>query len=58
MPDHFHANYSGYSYELIIGEQEACAIQYSPTDGEYQARWFANIADAMAWWRELTEPME
>ena len=56
MPDQFHANYGGYFYELIVGEVEACVIQFSPTDGEYQARWFGNITDAMSWWKELNAP--
>ena len=56
MPDQFHANYGGYFYELIVGEVEACVIQFSPTDGEYEARWFGSITDAMGWWNELTDP--
>lgn len=56
MPDTLHATYGGYSYELIIGDNEACVIQYSPTDNNYESRWFNNIKDAMAWWRELTDP--
>ena len=58
MPDQFHAHYGGYTYELIVGEAEACVIQFSPAGGSYEARWFADIPTAMAWWRELTEPME
>ena len=57
MPDKFHTHYGGHSYEQIVGEQEACVIQLS-TDGSNEARWFADIPTAMAWWRELTEPME
>ncbi len=56
MPDEFYANHNGRVYQLIVGEQEACAIQFSPTDGEYQARWFGNITDAMSWWKELNAP--
>jgi hypothetical protein len=55
MPDKFHAHFDGYSYELIVGEQEACVIQLS-TDGSYEARWFGSITDAMSWWRELNDP--
>lgn len=55
MPDIFRASYSGHFYELYVGEEEACAIQYSPTDGSYEARWFPTIKDAMSWWGELNE---
>ena len=53
MTDNFHANYGGYSYELIVGENEACVIEFSPTDNGYSARWFDSTTDAMAWWAEL-----
>ena len=54
MPDQLHTTLDGHSYELIIGENEACAIEHS-TDGSYQTRWFVSITDAMRWWTELTD---